>query len=149
MAKELFLQLVNAWTTPQMDDKAFETACDETMCSDWSKQDIYDNCYGGYWKYYEGTYARENAYNLSRAYAIYRLSKLPYPRKVLLKTIDIGCGNRQESVSYSNFLCDWVFRKYKQVYGNDLPLYYPKDTILNEDEFIEHYRENLAPFPDR
>jgi hypothetical protein len=33
---------------------------------------------------------------------------LPYPKEVVLKTIELDCGNRMEYVSYSNFLCEWL-----------------------------------------
>jgi hypothetical protein len=91
MTKSLFEELVELWLEPQMELETFKKECDENMCSDWNKQDIYNNCYGGYWKYEKDTYAYKNAYNLSREYSIYRMSVLPYPRKVLLRTIEIGC----------------------------------------------------------
>jgi hypothetical protein len=39
------------------------------------------------------------------------LCELPYPRELIKRTIDLGCGNRNESVRYSNFICEWVKRK--------------------------------------
>lgn len=36
---------------------------------------------------------------------------LPFPKELLLQTIDIGCHNGRESVRDSNFLCVWLSRK--------------------------------------
>ena len=84
---------------------------DDNCCSDWNKQDRYGECFGGFWKYPEYSYEKENAYELSRKDNFEALCELPYPREAIKLTIDIGCGNRMESVRYSNFICEWVKRK--------------------------------------
>ena len=94
----------------------FETKFENIACSDWCKMDRYGECYGGFWKYPEDTEERKDAYNLSRKDNYNGLWLLPYPKKMILKTIEIGCKNRMESVRYSNFLCEWVTRVAKSVY---------------------------------
>ena len=40
-----------------------------------------------------------------------KLYELPYPKKLLLKTILIGCQDRKECIRYSNFICEFIKRK--------------------------------------
>ena len=61
----------------------------------------------------ENTYEYNHAYELSQEKNFKCLCYLPYPREVIKQTIDLGCKNRQESVRYSNYLCEWVKRKIK------------------------------------
>ena len=96
-----------------MSDEEFIARSD--CCSDWYKQDRHGNCFGGFWEYPEGSYQHENARQLSYDDNMKGLLELPYPREFILETIHIGCNNRQESVRYSNFLCEWMERKIKQL----------------------------------
>lgn len=114
---------------------SFEDECDKIMCSDWNKQDVHGECYEGYWKYDKNTFEYKKAYDLSREYGIYRLSCLPYPKSVLLYTIQMGCANRLESVRFSNSVCEWMCRKYYQT-DKHLPLVNGNPKPLNEKEFI-------------
>jgi len=62
----------------------------------------------GYWLYPKGTPEKQNASNLTRTANGTALWNLPYSKEVVLKIIELGCGNRMEYVSYSNFLCEWL-----------------------------------------
>lgn len=86
-------------------------AMEKTCCSDWMKQDRHGVCFGGFWRYPEGSYEKENAYNLSFEDNCMGMFELPFSKELLLETIEIGCCNRLESVRYSNFLCVWLQRK--------------------------------------
>lgn len=96
------------WTRTKFADEMYKECC-----SDWYKQDIHGECYGGPWAQPEGSYAHTNAYTLCMKQAVSAMWKLPFSKDVLLRTIDEGCGNRMESVRYSNFLCVWMERKRK------------------------------------
>ena len=116
MRKEEFNEFVEIWSTSkEYTFEEFYEEYDNTACSDWSKQDRYGECYGGFWKYPDGSPEKENAYDLSREDNGKGLWELPYPKRFVLKTIEMGCGNRMESVRYSNFLCEWMKRKLEQV----------------------------------
>jgi hypothetical protein len=92
----------------------FEKWFTDNTCSDWAKQDEHGNCFGGFWDYPEGTYEKENAWDLTLKANSRALYDLPYPRAVIVETVSIGCSNRMESVRYSNFICEWVKRKIMQ-----------------------------------
>ena len=79
-------------------------------CTDLSKIDRYGESFGGFW-----LTNKENAYELSQQDNFQGLYELPFPHDLIFKTIDIGCGNRKESVKYSNFLCYWIETKMKQI----------------------------------
>ena len=85
-------------------------------CSDWGKMDRHGSCFGGFWEYPEGSNEKENAFRLSWEDNFQGLWELPYPKELIKETVDIGCGNRHESVRYSNFLCEWVKRMTQVVY---------------------------------
>lgn len=97
-------------------DEEFLQWLDDNCCSDWAKQDRDGECYGGFWQYPEGSYEKENAYTLSREDNFKGLCELPYPRELIKETIKMGCSNRQESVRYSNFICEWIKRKAALMY---------------------------------
>lgn len=97
---------------PEMTKEEFIAKFEDMACTDWSKMDEHGECYGGFWKYPEGSYERTNAYTLSRETNREKLWELPYPKSFVLKTIEFGCSNRQESVRFSNFICEWARRKY-------------------------------------
>jgi hypothetical protein len=84
-------------------------------CSDWSKQEPDGECYGGFWKYPEGSEERKNAWQLTRELNCKELYKLPYPPEAIFLTIKLGCNNRRESVVYTNTMCEWVKRKLSQL----------------------------------
>lgn len=84
-----------------------------TACSDWGKQDEYGECFGGFWKYPDNSHEKEHAYKLSIDKNKRLLWKLPYPKRFLIETINIGCSNRYESVKYSNYLGYWMEEKMK------------------------------------
>jgi len=118
-----FLQLWNDQDQDQFHDfKTFEAHCEDQMCSDWCKQDEHGNCFGGYWKFPDGSYEKAQAFSMCQRKSILELFKLPYPAKVIFKTIEIGCNNRQESVRYTNLLCEWVLRKHNLCLKDKLPL---------------------------
>ena len=88
----------------------FFEKCSNTCCSDWAKQDRNGECFGGFW-----ITDKENAWELTRQDNFEGLYMLPFPHDLIFRTIDIGCGNRMESVRYSNFLCYWIEQKMKQI----------------------------------
>lgn len=109
LAYDLFLKLEKLYYEPNvMTEDEFYKEYDKIACSDWSKQDEHGECFGGFWKYPDGSYEKENAYRLSREANGKALFKLPYSHSLIFETIKIGCGNRYESVRYSNFLCEYV-----------------------------------------
>ena len=116
MDYEQFLDMYNRRTIGVTDEQFMEWL-DDNCCSDWAKQDKNGECYGGYWKFPDGSYEKENAYDLSRHHNLSALCTLPYPRELIKDTVKIGCGNRMESVRYSNCLCEWVKRKAILVFG--------------------------------
>lgn len=101
--------------TTEMTKEEFLEQYEDKACSDWSKMDEHGTSYGGFWWFPEGSYEYENAYKLSREKSGLCLWSLPYPKRFLLETIDIGCLNRMESVRYSNFVCEWMKRKIEQM----------------------------------
>lgn len=123
MAKALYEELVQIWKKgEEMSFKEFYEYCNNEMCSDWSKMDKHGKYFEGYYDYPEGSNEREYAWNWTRRTNIVELFKLPYPLRLLLETIELGCSNRYESVRYSTFLCEWIRRKYSTLNEDDLPL---------------------------
>lgn len=107
-----FNSLEKIWNeNNNMTFEEFYEKYDDEACSDWSKQDEHGECYGGFWKYPKGSYEYENAYDLTRKKNGEKLYELPYPKEFLLHTIKLGCNNRQESVRWSNYICEWMKRK--------------------------------------
>ena len=108
---DYFLELEKLFNKENtMNEEEFYEKYDDIACSDWSKQDEHGECFGGFWKYPEGSYEKKNAYTLSRDANGKALYKLPYSHALIFETIEYGCGNRQESVRYSNFMCEYVKR---------------------------------------
>jgi hypothetical protein len=111
---ELYKELSDLADQEQPDarsESAFADAMRSECCTDWHKQDIHGECYGGPWNAPEGSPERENAWELCMEQATAAMFRLPFSKDVLLRTIKIGCNNRLESVRYSNFLCVWIERK--------------------------------------
>ncbi len=94
-----------------MDEEEFYTKYDEKVCTDWCKMDEHGECYGGFWKYPDGTEEKSNAWNLSREANGVALFRLPYSHALIFETISYGCNTRQECVRFSNFMCEYVKRK--------------------------------------
>jgi hypothetical protein len=106
-----FKRFYSMWTEikPELDlVDGFYTEYDNLACSDWSKMDEFGECFGGFWKYPEESEEKKNAWYLSRERNGKKLFELPYPKSFVLETIKLGCGNRQESVPYSNMLCHYM-----------------------------------------
>lgn len=118
---EEFKVLCVRWDEPDITKEEFDEWLDKHLCSDWAKQDRHGECYGGFWKCPKGSYENKNAYLLTLEDNIKGLHDLPYPRCIIVKTIESGCANRQESVAYSNFVCEWIKRKKDTVFTNDIP----------------------------
>lgn len=112
---DLYLELLKLWNVEDMTMNQFMKTYDETARCDWDKIDENGDTFKGYWEYPDTTIERKNAGDLTRAQNGKSLWNLPYPKKVLLKTIQIGCNNRLECVRYSNFICEWMKRKIKQM----------------------------------
>lgn len=99
----------------------FEKETDEEMCSDWAKMDQYGDCYGGYWKS-EDQAVKAKAYILSRYTNIWHLYQLPFPKRLLIASVSLGCSRRRESVEESNFYLV-LFQKYAEIAGLELREY--------------------------
>lgn len=85
-----------------------------STCSDWCKMDRYGECYGGPWKADRDSEEYKGAWDACRndnGEALWELVEAGYPAAFIRLTVDVGCGNRQESVPYSLFLCEWMRRK--------------------------------------
>ncbi len=89
---------------------AFKEECHERMCTSWCKMDEHGESFGGYWDYPEDSLEYRHAYSLTQDKNIRCLWRLPYPKRFLLETINIGCNNGMESVRYSNTLGEWMVR---------------------------------------
>lgn len=92
----------------------FTELLEKIACTDWYKMDYKGDPFGGFYSYPEDSYEYENAWTLSFQDNCRRLWQLPYPHDLILKTVEMGCNNRQESVVYSNSLCEWIYRKLGQ-----------------------------------
>lgn len=109
---DIFIEWKKIWDDKEeMTYEKFKDEFNGTACSDWAKMDKYGECYGGYWKYPDDSYEKENAWELSHEENCKALFDLPYPKRFILYTIDIGCSNRQESVPYTNLLCEYMVQQ--------------------------------------
>lgn len=115
---ETFLLIHEEWDSgdKDMDDVKFVQWLEENCCTDWNKQDRHGTCFGGFWRCEEGTYEHDNAYTLSREDNFKGLCELPFPRRIIMETINWGCKTREESVRFSNFCCVWLERKREQMF---------------------------------
>jgi len=116
LRRQDYEKCVEMWkNNKQYTHEEFMQLYDEGACSDWAKIDAHGESYGGYWKYPDGSPGKQNAWHLTRKENGEALWNLPYPKEVIFETIEIGCGNRMESVRYTNFLCEWIKRKMEQL----------------------------------
>lgn len=83
---------------------------DEVTCRDWGTMDEHGECFGGFWDS-DDPQIKRNAFDLTIKKNMELLWQLPFPTRFLLKTIEIGCPRRQESVRDSNYLGVWFERK--------------------------------------
>ncbi|AYV85216.1 MAG: hypothetical protein Satyrvirus7_10 [Satyrvirus sp.] len=82
-----FIELRKIWeNSKDLSFEEFEKIFDDTACNEWSK----------------------NAYMLSREENCKALYDLPYPKEFILETINIGCSNRLECISFSAYLCEYM-----------------------------------------
>jgi len=110
----------------------FTHECDKVMCSDWDKMDRFGESYAGYWKRED----KSNAGLLSRYTNIWYLYQLPYPKRLLLKSIEIACNIRCESVRYLNFFLE-LFVRYAHVAEIHLDEYSHEDFYLPTLQQVE------------
>lgn len=87
--------------------KWLETNC----CTDWNRINEHGDPFRGYYEYPDNSDEYINAYDLTREKNFNCLLELPYPYEIIKYTINWGCNNRNESVRYSNFVCEWIKRK--------------------------------------
>jgi hypothetical protein len=111
MDRLLFKSLSALYDDDTMTDEEFGIWFFSNICSEWGKQQPNGEFFGGF--YDDETC--ENAWDLTRQQNLDELIKLPYSRKLICKTIKIGCNNRMESVRYTNFMCEWIKRKKKSM----------------------------------
>jgi hypothetical protein len=143
LEKTYYESLVRLWQqNEEITFKAFYEICDEQMCTEWNTKDEYGTDFGGYWNTLKNSNEYHNAPEWTRRKNIVELFKLPYPPRVLLETVTLGCKNRMESVQVSNFLCEWIRRKYAQLHKDEIACTLPPrvarfDTEQwNEEAFI-------------
>ena len=118
MRKYSYDKFIKHWNeNKHYDQKKFLSSYKKKTCTGWGKVDKNGDYYVGYYNYPEGSYERNNAYFLTRKANGLALWDLPYPKKVVLKTIRYGCATSvgKESPRYCNFLCEWVKRKMEQM----------------------------------
>lgn len=109
---EYFTELIKLFNTENtMTKEEFMTKYWNETCSDWAKQDTCGKFFVGYWKYPDDSEEYKNAWSLTKTANGEALYELPYSHALIFETIKIGCGNRQESVKYTNFLCEIIKRK--------------------------------------
>ena len=107
MNRQTFNNLSKLDNDQTMTDKEFKEWFDENACTDWNKQQPNGEYFGGFWN----DKSCSNASVLTRQHNFDELIKLPYSRKLICETIDIGCCNRIESVRFTNYVCEWIKRK--------------------------------------
>lgn len=130
-----FLEWKDIWLDPtEMTYEEFSDQFDEIACTEWYKMDKYGECYGGFWTYPKNSYEYEHAWELSGEENCKALYELPYPKKFILETIKIGCSSRQESVPYSNKLCEWMSRMMNKLCSQQYPQkdWFPKEAKVKE-----------------
>lgn len=94
-----------------MNKKEFLEKYNTTACIDWSKQNENGEYYSELWKYPEGSYERKHALDISRNTNGEALWNLPYSHSLIFETMNYGCNTGQESVRFTNFMCEYVKRK--------------------------------------
>jgi hypothetical protein len=112
---DTYQEFVKIWNEPDMTKEEFLKSYNDEACTEWSKMDENGESYVGFYLAPEDSEERKNAWFLTREKNGESLWALPYPKKFILKTIDIGCSNYQECVRYSNFVCEWMKRKIDQM----------------------------------
>lgn len=109
---DVFLSFKEIWyDNTSMNYEEFQEEFSNNSCSEWAKIDKYGDYNAGYRNYPEDSYEYQNAWDLTLRDNIMALYNLPYPHKFILHTVSVCCNNHQESVAYSNFLCEWMVRK--------------------------------------
>ena len=98
----------------------FVTILKDKCCSDWYKEDVNGECFGGYWAYPEGSYEKVNAWNLTFQSQCKGLWNLPYPKQMIIAMIQHVCCRRIDNVRGVNCLCEWIKRKSRQVMIDDV-----------------------------
>lgn len=116
VSRGVFYQLVEVWNidSNRHDDDdddfdAFVAQCTQLMCSDWRRMDACGVMF-------EGDQLYENNPDVTLRSNILALFRLPYPLRVILFTIEEGCLSGKECVRYSNFVCEWISRKYASLH---------------------------------
>jgi hypothetical protein len=77
-------------------------------CTTWNKMDQKGNFFVGFWTYPDDSDEQKNAFTLTLEDNIKGLMELPFPRRMVMKSVKIGCRLGTESVQYSAFLCAWM-----------------------------------------
>lgn len=114
------MEYVKEWNTvaDSGKDMTYEEFKDKiNVCSDWGKMDEHGNSFGGFWLSPKGTPQYENAYTLSLKANLKALYDLPFPKKLLIQTVSMGCSMRRESVRDSNFYMI-LFQRQVEQYKN-------------------------------
>lgn len=98
----------------QPSEQEFVDWLDANCCSAWGKMNRHGEYYVGFWAYPEGSDERENAFQLSHQDNYQALIELPYPRKLIIRSVQLGCYNHHESPRYSHFVCWWFDQTIKK-----------------------------------
>lgn len=113
MDEKEYKEYTRFWTEPQealtLDE--FLVLYHGTICYDWGKMDTHGRSFGGFWDYPDGSPEKEHALSLTMDANGRALWKLPFPKRFLIKSIDLG----EECVRYANFLAVWMERKMIQM----------------------------------
>jgi hypothetical protein len=107
-----YRELLPSWlSTKEYNWDEFLEKIRKVACADWYKMDEHGESFGGFWKYPENSYERSNASILQFEHNCKCLFELPYSHDFIFETIKFGCGNRRESVRYTNILGVFMDRK--------------------------------------
>ncbi len=101
---------------PEPTFEEFLDLFEDQACTDWKKMDEHGVCFGGFYAYPDGSYEKENAWELTGLRNCKKMWELPFPKRALLMTMKLGCDQREESVADSNSMCVYLQRKRAQ-YG--------------------------------
>lgn len=113
----VFLELKKSWlSSKQYTEEEFYEAFDEEACSDWTKMGPDGECYGKQWEDLRDEFEEKgegswwDSIRKLNCHHLYQLktNNSNVSHDFILKTVDIGCILRYESVPYSRKWVEWM-----------------------------------------
>lgn len=95
--------------------RSFKKRLDKAACTEWFKTNRHGVSFGGF--YLDHTIPRDRAWFLTFHDNARALWELPYPKAVVMAVVRQCCANQGHSVRYVNWVCEWIYRKGKQLQG--------------------------------